>query len=83
MVEKIPAGVEEGMQLNISGMGNDAPAGGVPGDLLVVIEEEDHADLKRDGHDLHYEAFINMAAAFAGCQLVRCQVGHARVEDRP
>ncbi len=40
---RIPAGVEEGMQLNISGMGNDAPAGGVPGDLLVVIEEEKHA----------------------------------------
>ncbi len=63
---RIPAGVEEGMQLNISGMGNDAPAGGVPGDLLVVIEEEKHADLKRDGQDLHYEAFISMVDAALG-----------------
>jgi molecular chaperone DnaJ len=43
---KIPAGVEEGMQLNVSGMGNEAPAGGYPGDLLVVIEEEDHPELR-------------------------------------
>jgi molecular chaperone DnaJ len=63
---RIPAGVEEGMQLNISGMGNEAPAGGVPGDLLVVIEEEKHADLKRDGQDLHYEAFISMVDAALG-----------------
>ncbi len=63
---RIPAGVEEGMQLNISGMGNDAPAGGVPGDLLVVIEEEKHPDLKRDGQDLHYEAFISMVDAALG-----------------
>jgi molecular chaperone DnaJ len=63
---RIPAGVEEGMQLNISGMGNDAPAGGVPGDLLVVIEEEKHPELKRDGQDLHYEAFISMVEAALG-----------------
>jgi molecular chaperone DnaJ len=63
---RIPAGVEEGMQLNISGMGNDAPAGGVPGDLLVVIEEEKHPELKRDGQDLHYEAFISMVDAALG-----------------
>lgn len=63
---RIPAGVEEGMQLNISGMGNDAPAGGVPGDLLVVIEEEKHPDLKRDGQDLHYEAFISVVDAALG-----------------
>ena len=50
---KMPAGVEEGMQLNVSGMGNDAPAGGIPGDLLVVIEEENHPELRRDGQNLH------------------------------
>lgn len=66
---KIPAGVEEGMQLNISGMGNEAPAGGVPGDLLVVIEEEDHTELKRDGSDLHYEAFITMVDAALGASI--------------
>ena len=60
---KIPPGVEEGMQLNISGMGNEAPAGGVPGDLLVVIEEETHKELKRDGTTLHHETYVNMVDA--------------------
>ena len=36
---EIPAGVEEGMQLNVQGQGNAAPGNGIPGDLLVVIEE--------------------------------------------
>ncbi len=66
---RIPAGVEEGMQLNISGMGNEAPAGGVPGDLLVVIEEEAHPELKRDGNSLHYEAFISMVDAALGTKV--------------
>jgi molecular chaperone DnaJ len=81
---KIPAGVEEGMQLNISGMGNEAPAGGVPGDLLVVIEEEYHADLKRDGHDLHYEAFINVVDAALGASIeVPLVKGKAKVKVEP
>ena len=42
---KIPAGVAEGMQLAISGKGNAAARGGIPGDLLVIIEEESHPDL--------------------------------------
>src|SRR5690606_4419574 len=65
----IPAGVAEGMQLNISGMGNEAPAGGVPGDLLVVIEEEPHPELRRDGMNLHHEAFISMVDAALGGQI--------------
>ena len=81
---KIPAGVEEGMQLNISGMGNEAPAGGVPGDLLVVIEEENHADLKRDGNDLHYEAFISMVDAALGASIeVPLVKGKAKVKVEP
>lgn len=81
---KIPAGVEEGMQLNISGMGNDAPAGGVPGDLLVVIEEETHAELKRDGVHLHHEAFINVVdAALGGTIEVPLIDGAAKVKVEP
>lgn len=81
---KIPAGVEEGMQLNISGMGNDAPAGGVPGDLLVVIEEENHTELKRDGSDLHYEAFVNVVDAALGASLeVPLVKGKAKVKVEP
>ena len=44
---EIPAGVEEGMQLNVRGKGNAGPFNGVPGDLIVVIEEVEHAELKR------------------------------------
>ncbi len=52
MVLNIPAGVGEGMQLNVSGKGNAAPRGGINGDLLVVIEEEPHAELVRDGNNI-------------------------------
>ncbi len=77
----IPAGVEEGMQLNISGMGNEAPAGGVPGDLLVVIEEEQHPELRRDGQHLHYEAFISMPDAALGASIeVPLVSGKAKVK---
>jgi len=81
---KMPAGVEEGMQLNISGMGNEAPAGGIPGDLLVVIEEEPHAELKRDGNNLHHEVFINMADAALGTKIeVPIINGKAKVSIEP
>ncbi len=81
---KIPAGVEEGMQLNLSGMGNEAPAGGMPGDLLVVIEEEDHAELKRDGNNLHYEAFITMIDAALGTSIeVPLVSGKAKMKIEP
>jgi len=50
----IPAGVEEGMQLSVTGKGNAGPFNGVPGDLIVVIEEVEHEDLRRDGQHLHY-----------------------------
>lgn len=56
---KIPAGVGEGMQLNVSGRGNAGRRGGINGDLLVVITEEDHADLVRDGNNLIYNLFLS------------------------
>ncbi len=63
---KIPAGVEEGMQLKVGGKGNDAPGNGVPGDLLVAIETEDHATLKREGDNLHYDLYISISEAVLG-----------------
>ena len=63
---KIPAGVAEGMQLAISGKGNAAARGGIPGDLLVIIEEESHPDLQRDGNDLLYDLYINFSDAALG-----------------
>ena len=55
---RIPAGVGEGMQLNVSGKGNAGRRGGINGDLFVVIQEEDHKELIRDGNNLVYDLFI-------------------------
>lgn len=63
---KIPAGVADGMQLVVSGRGNAARRGGVNGDLLVVIEEEQHPDLIRDENDLLYNLFISIPDAVLG-----------------
>lgn len=66
---KIPAGVEDGMQLSVSGQGNAAPRGGIAGDLIVLIEEIEDDLLKRHGKDLYYEHFINIADAALGCTI--------------
>lgn len=55
---KIPAGVGEGMQLNVSGKGNAGRRGGINGDLFVVIQEEEHKELMRDGNNLIYDLYI-------------------------
>ena len=62
----IPAGVEEGMQLSVSGKGNAARRGGVNGDLLVLIEEENHPDLVRDGNNLLYNLFVSVPDVIIG-----------------
>lgn len=56
---KIPAGVGEGMQLNVSGKGNAARRGGINGDLLVVITEDENQELVRDGNNLIYNLFLS------------------------
>ena len=63
---KIPAGVVDGMQLKVSGKGNDAPGNGIPGDLIVAIEEVEHEFLKREGENLHYDLYISVAEAALG-----------------
>jgi len=62
----IPAGVGEGMQMKVSGKGNAARRGGVNGDLIVVIHEENHKDLVRDGNDLIYNLFLTFPQAAMG-----------------
>lgn len=63
---KIPAGVEDGMQLKVTGKGNDAPGNGIPGDLLVAIEEKAHPTLQREGDNLHYDLYISFSEAALG-----------------
>jgi len=62
----IPAGVAEGMQLSMSGKGNAARRGGMPGDLLIVIEEEPHPELLRDENDLVYNLLLSFPTATLG-----------------
>lgn len=66
---KIPAGVAEGMQLSMSGKGNEAPGGGVPGDLLILIEETEGDELKRDGNNVVYDLYLNFVDAALGTSL--------------
>jgi molecular chaperone DnaJ len=65
----IPAGVQEGMQLSLSGKGNAGERGGMPGDLIVVIEEEAHKELQRDGLNVAYELHITFPDAVFGIQV--------------
>ncbi|MEN9386448.1 MAG: hypothetical protein RLZZ185_1189, partial [Bacteroidota bacterium] len=63
---KIPAGVSNDMQLSMSGKGNVPPRGGVAGDLLIVIEEEAHEVLHRDGNNVIYDLYISFVDAALG-----------------
>ena len=63
---QIPAGVAEGMQLNVQGKGNAAERGGIPGDLLVIIEEVEHPNLVRDGDHLIHDLYISFIDATLG-----------------
>lgn len=63
---QIPAGVADGMQLQLSGKGNAGPKGGGPGDLIIIIEEAPHEHFQREGMNIHHELFINFADAALG-----------------
>jgi len=81
---KIPAGVAEGMQLSMSGKGNEAPGSGIPGDLLIVIEEIEDKDLKRDGNNLVYDLHISFIDAALGTSVEVPSVGgKVRVKIEP
>ncbi len=81
---KIPAGVGEGMQLSISGKGNAARHGGIPGDLLVLIEEEKSPEFTRDGNDLIYSLNITVPQAILGGSIeVPLVEGRAKIKIDP
>ncbi|MEG0038721.1 MAG: molecular chaperone DnaJ [Bacteroides sp.] len=62
----IPAGVAEGMQLSMGGKGNAGKHNGVPGDLIILVEEEQHPDLIRDENDLIYNLLLSFPTAALG-----------------
>ncbi|WP_019947764.1 molecular chaperone DnaJ [Hymenobacter aerophilus] len=65
----IPAGVAEGMQLSMTGKGNYPERGGVPGDLLIQIEEEPHELLRREGNNIMFEQYISFVDAALGSNI--------------
>ncbi len=63
---KIPAGVDDGMQVRVPGAGNAAPNGGVSGDLYVQIQIEEDAQLQRDGSNLIYHLYLTVPEVILG-----------------
>lgn len=64
----IPGGVGDGMQLSMSGKGNEIP-GGIAGDLLIVIEEIEDKILQRDGNNVIYDLFVSFTDAALGASI--------------
>lgn len=63
---EIPPGVTDGVQLKVSGKGNEAPGNGIAGDIHVIIQEVSHENLKREGSNLHYDMYISFPDAALG-----------------
>lgn len=72
---RIPAGVADGMQLSMSGKGNEAPGGGIAGDLLILIEEIEDPQLKRDGNNIIYDLYLSFVDAALGTSVEVPSVG--------
>jgi molecular chaperone DnaJ len=81
---KIPGGVEDGMQLSLNGKGNAGARGGIPGDLIVLIQETEHPYFERDGMNVLYEAQVSITEAALGAALeVPTLSGKARIKIGP
>lgn len=81
---KIPAGAREGIQMQVRGKGNEAPFGGPAGDLIVVIEEEKHPELQRDGNNLHYDLNVSLPDVLLGAEKeVPTATGRAKIKIEP
>ncbi|MFA5243924.1 MAG: molecular chaperone DnaJ [Pedobacter sp.] len=80
----IPAGVSEGMQLSMSGKGNAAPRGGIPGDLIILIEEIPQESLKREGNNVIHDLHISFVDAAIGASVeVPTIDGKAKIKIEP
>jgi molecular chaperone DnaJ len=81
---EIPAGVQEGMQLSMNGKGNAGERGGSNGDLIILIEEEAHAQLHRDGLNVAFELHITFSDAVFGTHVeVPTIDGKAKIKIPP
>ena len=81
---EIPAGVQEGMQLSMNGKGNAGERGGANGDLIILIEEEAHAELHRDGLNVAYDLHLTFPEAVFGTNVeVPTIDGKAKIKIPP
>ena len=80
----IPAGIDEGHQLRLSGEGEVGPRGGTPGNLYVAVHVTPHAQLRRDGTELYYEMQMSIAQAALGTRArIPTIEGEEEIEVRP
>ncbi|WP_440880967.1 molecular chaperone DnaJ [Tenacibaculum sp. C7A-26P2] len=81
----IPEGVSEGVQLKVGGKGNEAPGkNSIPGDLLVVIEEIQHDNLKREGSNIHYDLYVSFSEAVLGVSKeIETVTGKVKIKIEP
>jgi molecular chaperone DnaJ len=80
----VPAGVQEGMQLSMHGKGNAGERGGANGDLIILIEEEQHKELQRDGLNVAFDLHISFPdAAFGTSVEVPTIDGRAKIKIPP
>ena len=66
---KVPAGIEDGMRIRLTGEGEVGAGGGPAGDLYVEVHEKEHPVFTREGDDLHCTVDLPMTAAALGCSL--------------
>ena len=81
---KIPAGVGDGMVVNVPGKGHAARRNGVPGDIQVFIEEEQSKELLREDNNLIYNLLLDIPTAIlGGTAEVPTVDGRARIKIEP
>lgn len=81
---KVPAGVEDGMRIRLTGQGEVGPGGGPAGDLYVEVHERPHDVFTRDGEDLHCRVTLPMTAAALGTTLsLKTLDGEEDLDIRP
>lgn len=80
----VPAGIDDGHQIRLTGEGEAAPRGGVPGNLYVVTHVEEHPVIKRDGTELYQELKLSITQAALGAEIpVLMPDGEEVIEIRP
>jgi molecular chaperone DnaJ len=80
----VPAGIDEGHQVRLSGEGEAAPRGGHPGNLYVVVHVTPHPQLRRQDTELYFELPLSITQAALGARVtVPTADGSERVEIKP